>query len=153
MDGHKHVFLMKPGAYQLLELQKMHALTYDVWQTNFMNYLVPMLPPGWRITAMEQNSVPYGRKISVGENAGLMAVFVGEKHAPLAMSGIKGLESFILWFMPLPYRGVTNPTWNTAPASVLGWGENYVAYAFDVSTETPTWRDWKSEMKKLLKLR
>ena len=152
MSGQGSHSRMSHGAHHLLVLQKMHMLSFDVWQTEYINYFEPFMPPDWHVTAVEQNCVPFGRMVVPPEQPGIMMTFTGRSLVALAHAHTKGREAFSIWIMPHVYTGKADPNIMKWASEHLGDLPTHAVYVYQLSKTTPTWPDWKKELKKILKL-
>ncbi|MFZ5807071.1 MAG: hypothetical protein ACOY3I_07690 [Verrucomicrobiota bacterium] len=155
MTAHGHhspLHNMSPSCHHILDLKKLHFFHFDVWQTDYIRHFEPILPPDWRVVAVEPDTVPHGRMADLNEQHGVMMTFMGTTIVQHRRGDIKNYEGFILWMMPLPYSGRLMPDFAHLPSHPLGYTHTHAIYEYQLSTSVPTWTHWKQELTKLLRL-
>jgi hypothetical protein len=121
--------------------------------TNYAAKIRELLPPRWEVNSLTTNAVPYNLGIKPGQRRGTRLTVVG----PTMVKGPREInderESFQIWIMPADYRPTTPDT--IAPfeeAKLLGSNEAVAAYGTSFTTSTPSWKTWKEDLAKHLRL-
>lgn len=152
--GHHHSPLhnMSPACHQILDMKKLHMFHFDVWQTDYIRHFEPIMPPGWRVSAVEPQAIPHGRKVDPPEQTGIMMTFLGPSLVQHRRNSVHDYEGFMLWMMPRPYGGRLMKDFAHFPSQLLGYTPTHAIYEYQISTTVPSWRNWKKELIKLLRL-
>lgn len=152
--GHHHSPLhnMSPACHHVLDLKKMHFFHFDVWSTDYIRFFEPIMPPEWRVVAVEPNAIPHGRKVDPPEQTGVMMAFSGPTSVLHRRGAVYDYEGFAIWMMPRPYGGRLMKEFAHLPSNLLGYTLGHAFYEYQFSTSVPTWPNWKNELIKLIHL-
>ena len=112
-----------------------------------------LLPPKWEVRGVTTNAVPYNLGIKPGQRRGTRLELIG----PTIVKGPRGIndenESFQIWIMPADYTATKPKTVaQFEEAKLLGTNETVAVYCTSFTTGTPSWKTWKEDIARHLKL-